>query len=75
MNTQSKSRRSPSRREREHAELLKRALARPGIREVMDIYENWREMEQGLNAYRAATKKPERITTTNSTNFPLSTRT
>lgn len=75
MNTQRKTQRSSSKREQEHAELLERALARPGIREVMDVYDNWREKEQGLYAYRAATKKPEHITTTNSTNYPKSTRT
>ncbi len=70
MNTRKSKRCSPSRREREHANLLERALARPGVREVMDVYDNWREKDRGLNSYRAATKMPERITTTNSSNAP-----
>lgn len=68
MNTQSKTQRSSSRREREHAELLESALARPGIRELMSVYDNWREKDRGLNSYRSATKKPERTATTNSSN-------
>ena len=68
MNTQEKTQRSPSRREREHAELLERALARPGIHELMTVYNNWREKDRGRNSYRAATKRSERIITTNSSN-------
>ena len=60
--------RSKSRREREHAVLLEAALARPGVREVMKVYGGWQEKDRGLDVYRSATKKPERITTTNSSN-------
>ena len=70
MNKQTPKRRSSSRREREHTELFERALARPGVREVMNVYDNWREKDRGLKSYRAATKNPERITTTNSSNSP-----
>ena len=70
MNKQTSKRCSPSRREREHMELLERAFARPGVREVMNVYDNWREKDRGLNSYRAATKNPGRITTTNSSNSP-----
>ena len=70
MNKHTSKRRSPSRREQEHMKLLERALARPGVREVINVYDNWREKDRGLNSYRAATKKPERITTTNSSNSP-----
>ena len=70
MNKQTSKRRSSSRREREHSELLERALARPGVREVMNVYDNWREKDRGLDSYRAATKISERITTTNSSNSP-----
>lgn len=59
---------SSSRREREHAELLKHALARPGVGEMMDVYDNWLENDRGLNCYRAATKKSARITNSNSSN-------
>ena len=56
-----------SKREQEHAAMLKEALSRPGIREVMDVYNGWREKDRGLDAYRAATKTPARTTTTNHT--------
>ena len=58
--------RSASMRAQKHAELLESALARPGIREVMKVYGGWQEKDRGLHAYRSATKKPERITTTDS---------
>ena len=53
-------------REREHAEMLEAALARPGVREVIDIYRGWREKDRGLDAYRSATKAPGHVTTTDS---------
>lgn len=56
-----------SKREQEHAAMLKEALSRPGIREVMDVYDGWREKDRGLDAYRAATKTPAYTTTTNHT--------
>lgn len=68
MNTKRTIQRSSSRREQEHAELLERALARPGVREVMSVYDNWREKDRGLDAYRSATKRPGRTATTNSSN-------
>ena len=57
---------SASKRVQSHAELLESALARPGIREIMKVYSGWQEKDQGLDVYRSATKKPERVTTTNS---------
>lgn len=59
--------RPTSRREREHAAMLREALARPGIREVMKVYDGWQEKDRGLDAYRAATKTPAQTTTTNHT--------
>ena len=60
--------RAISKREQEHAEMLKAALSRPGVREVMKVYGNWREADHGLNAYREATKRTEWTATTDSTN-------
>ena len=60
--------RSSSRREREHADMLRAALARPGVREVMKVYQGWQKADQGLTPYRLATKEPQQITTTNSAN-------
>lgn len=56
-----------SEREKQRTQMLETALARPGVREVMKVYQDWREKNQGLDAYRSATKKPEQITTTNYT--------
>lgn len=58
--------RSESKRAQDHAELLESALARPGVREVMKVYGRWQEKDQLLNAYRSATRRPQRITTTDS---------
>ena len=55
-------------REQAHAELLQEALARPGIRELMRVYEDWHRVDRGLDSYRAATREPHRITTTDHAN-------
>ena len=68
MKRQRTSGRSTSRRERQHAEMLEAAFSRPGVREVMAVYGSWQEKDRGLDVYRSATKKPARITTTNSSN-------
>ena len=59
--------REASRREREHDAMLQEALARPGVRDVMKLYDGWREKDRGLDAYRAATRTPASTTTTNHT--------
>ena len=59
--------RKASEREQEHATMLQEALARPGVWDVMKVYEGWREKDRGLDAYRAATKTPASTTTTNHT--------
>ncbi len=56
-----------SKREQERAAMLKEALSRPGVREVMDVYSGWWEKDRGLDAYREATKTPARTTRTNHT--------
>ncbi len=60
--------RSVSRRQREHTEMLEAALARPGVREVMKVYGEWQEKDQGLDAYRSATSEARSVVTTNSSN-------
>lgn len=57
---------SDSRRTQAHARMLKAALARPGVKEAMEVYGGWRERDRGLSSYRAASKKPSKIVTTNS---------
>lgn len=67
MTKRSKNRRPDSGRARVHAEMLKAAFARPGVREAMRVYENWREKDRWFDAYRAAAKTPARTTTTDHT--------
>jgi len=68
MDRQEEDQRADSRREREHEEMLEAALARPGIREVMQVYGELRETNRRFGAYRAAVRDPGRIVTTNSSN-------
>ena len=58
----------PSTREQRNAELLQEALDRPEIREIMRVYEVWRDVDRGLDSYRAATREPNRTTTTDHAN-------
>ena len=60
--------RGVSSREQERVAMLEAALARPGFREVMQIYGGWREKDRGLDAYRAATRPAGRIATTDTSN-------
>ena len=55
-----------SKRERERNAMLNAALARPGIREVMEVYGGWQEKDSGLDAYRSATKASGHVTNSNS---------
>ena len=54
--------------EQEHEAMLQKALARPGVREVMQAYKTWQELDERLNAYRRATRKAFKITATNHAN-------
>ena len=57
-----------SERQVAHAAMLEEVLRQPGIREMMMVYEDWRVADSGLDPYRAATKEPMSITTTNHAN-------
>ena len=57
-----------SERARAHAAMLEAALKRPGIPELMRVYGDWRAADRGLDPYRAATKKPSHVTTTDHAN-------
>lgn len=58
-----------SQREDDREAMLKEALSRPGVREVMRIYQNWKQKDCGLNAYRIATKPHQRVIVTDHTNM------
>jgi len=57
-----------SERQSSQAAMLEEALRQPGIREIMEVYEDWQSSDHGLDSYRAATKEPRRITTTDRAN-------
>ena len=54
--------------EQERQALLEKALAQPGIPEVMRVYGLWQERDEWLNSYRTATRKSFVFTDTNHTN-------
>ena len=58
-----------SKREQEHAAMLKEALSRPGIREVMQVYQTYKQMDNALNPYRFATKRRGKVITTTQTHY------
>ena len=55
-------------RTEEHAAMLNEALARPGVREVMEVYGGWRRADKALEAYRVACKGAWIFTTSDRTN-------
>jgi len=52
----------------EYDEMLAAALARPGVREAMKVFQNWQRKDQEQDAYRATVNRIERATTTNHAN-------
>ena len=60
--------RSDSKRTQRYAAMLKEALARPGVQEVMDVYCNWQEKDHEIDEYRLATEVMEQFTTANYAN-------
>ena len=54
--------------EQEREALLQKALARPGIPEVMRVYGLWQERNEWLDSYRTATRKSFKVIDTNRTN-------
>ena len=57
-----------SERQAAQAAMLEEALRQPGLREMMMVYEDWRFADSGFEPYRATTKEPMSITTTNHAN-------
>ena len=55
-------------REKECSKMLEAALARPGVREMMEVYNIWQEKDRGLDAYRSATAARGQVKTTDSSN-------
>ena len=65
MSKQNAEKRSDSKREQEYDAMLKEALSRPGVREVMEAYDRLREIDQKSKTSREATKPITIISTTN----------
>lgn len=55
-----------SNRKQAHDDLLRAAIARPGVSEVMRVYSNWRERDKGLDTYRSVYQTASGITKTGS---------
>lgn len=58
----------PTKRADQHTAMLDEALRRPGVREVMEVYGAWQRADNGLDAYRAATRRVREFTTTDHAN-------
>ena len=57
-----------SERAREHDRMLEEALARPGVREYLEVYDSWRRRDRALDPYRAIMRRRGRVTITGDTN-------
>ena len=57
-----------SQRQHELDTLLKEALARPGVKEVMEVYQNWQRSERGYDPYRRVLSPPGKVITTDHAN-------
>ena len=57
-----------SKRVEQHGAMLKEALAHPSVREVMEVYGAWQQIDERLGTYRATTMATPRITTTDQAN-------
>ena len=54
-------------REEVYDTMLQEALSRPGVREVMQVYQKWREAYGDMDQYRRATNRRQRVTTSDRT--------
>ena len=68
--TESTNERPRSARERQLDAMLKEALSRPVVRDVMEVFGNWQRADSGLDAYRSATKEGMEVSTTDHANVP-----
>ena len=51
-----------------HDAMLQEALSRPGVREFMKVYEDWRKVDDAFDHYRQVLKQQARMATSNHTN-------
>ena len=57
-----------SQRQEQQTDLLEEALSRPGIRELMLVYQGWEKREQQLDSYRTAASGKGTVTTSDHAN-------
>lgn len=57
-----------SEREKKFDAMLEEAISRPGVREVMEVYQCWQKQDQALDSYHAATKETPHILTSDRAN-------
>ena len=49
-----------------HDQMLKEALAHPGVYDLMKVYRNWQEKDQQIEPYRFCIQESTKTKTTNS---------
>lgn len=50
-----------SQRQRQRDELLRTAIERPGMREILRVYENWKHADRAMESHRAVVRGPGTI--------------
>ena len=68
MNGEMTKKQSPEQLEQSHAAMLKEALSRPGVREMIEVYTSWQEQNHALDSYRSVTTEVGIISVTDHAN-------
>lgn len=50
-----------------HDAMLREALSQPGVREFMEVYRNWQEVDKELETYRRSSRGGSRTITSDRT--------
>ena len=53
---------------KERAAMLKEAMSRPGVREVMEVYQSWKKTDGSLDNYRRMNKKGANVVVSDNAN-------
>ena len=53
---------------REHDAMLKEAISRPGVREAMEVYQNWKRVDASLDNYSRVNDKRDKAVVSDSSN-------
>lgn len=57
-----------SQRQKQQTDLLEEALSRPGIREVMLVYQGWEQVERNMDSYRTVANERGTVSTSDHAN-------